>query len=135
MFWYANKKMNTYPKKERMIRTGITYKWGRLYLLVGKFIYLFIYFRTASMRDGSSHARGRSELQLQLQACTTAHSNARSPTHQVRPRIEPSSSRILVGFVSTVPQWELLVNLFLNLNIWYVYSGKSKLILGKELHS
>ena len=38
---------------------------------------------------------------------TTAHSNAGSPTHWARPGIEPASSWILVGFISTVPQWEL----------------------------
>ena len=32
---------------------------------------------------------------------TTAHGNALSLTHQVRPGIEPASSWILVGFVST----------------------------------
>ena len=31
---------------------------------------------------------------------TTAPGNARSPTHSVRPGIEPSSSRILVGFIN-----------------------------------
>ena len=34
-----------------------------------------------------------------------------SPTHWVKPGIEPASSQILVGFVSTVPQWELPVQL------------------------
>ena len=38
---------------------------------------------------------------------TTAHDNARSPTHCIRPGIEPASSWILVRFVSTAPQWEL----------------------------
>ena len=38
---------------------------------------------------------------------TIGHSNARSPTHWARPRIEPESLWILVGFVSTAPQWEL----------------------------
>ena len=28
-------------------------------------------------------------------------------THWLRPGIEPASSWILVGFISTVPQWEL----------------------------
>ena len=38
---------------------------------------------------------------------TTAHSNARSLTHCVRPGIEPATPWFLVGFISTVPQWEL----------------------------
>ena len=40
---------------------------------------------------------------------TTAHGNAGSLTHRVRPGIEPTSSWILVGFVSAAPQWELLI--------------------------
>ena len=41
---------------------------------------------------------------------TTAHSNTGPLTHWVRPGIiEPTSSWILVGLVSDVPQWELLV--------------------------
>ena len=39
---------------------------------------------------------------------TTAHSNTGSLTHQVRPGIEPASSWLLVGFVTTEPQQELL---------------------------
>ena len=39
---------------------------------------------------------------------TTAHSNVRSLTHWAWSRIEPVSSWILVGFVTTEPQWELL---------------------------
>ena len=35
---------------------------------------------------------------------TTAHGNARSLTHWARPGIEPKSSWILVGFVTTEPQ-------------------------------
>ena len=38
---------------------------------------------------------------------TTAHSNAVSLTHWVRSRIEPTTSWLLVRFVSTAPQWEL----------------------------
>ena len=39
---------------------------------------------------------------------TTAHGNAGSLTHSAKPEIEPASSWILVGFVSAVPQQELL---------------------------
>ena len=38
---------------------------------------------------------------------TTPHGNAGSPTHWVRPGIEPLSSWMLVGFLSAAPQWEL----------------------------
>ena len=40
---------------------------------------------------------------------TTAHGNARSLPHWVRPGMEPTSSWILVRLVSAAPQWELLV--------------------------
>ena len=46
---------------------------------------------------------------------TTAHDNARSPPHGARPGIEPASSWILVGYISTVPQQEL--PLFGKLNV------------------
>ena len=39
---------------------------------------------------------------------TMAHSNTGSLTHWAKPGIKPSSSWILVGFVTTEPQWELL---------------------------
>ena len=38
---------------------------------------------------------------------TIAHGNAGSLTHWVRPGIKATSSRILVRFVTTEPQWEL----------------------------
>ena len=38
---------------------------------------------------------------------TTAHGNAGSLTHLTRPRIEPTSSWILIGFVTTEPRQEL----------------------------
>ena len=50
-----------------------------------------------------------SELQL-----PTACGNIRSSTHWARPGMEPASSRILVRFVSTEPQWELLPVFFKN---------------------
>ena len=37
---------------------------------------------------------------------TTAHGNAGSLTHWVRPGIEPATSWFLVRFVSSAPQWE-----------------------------
>ena len=39
---------------------------------------------------------------------TTVYGNPRSLTHWARPWIKPATSWLLVGFVSTVPQWELL---------------------------
>ena len=39
---------------------------------------------------------------------STAHSNAGSLTHCMRPGIEPKASWILVGFLTAEPQWERL---------------------------
>ena len=59
--------------------------------------------------------------QLWIQATsvthTTAHSNAGSLTSWARPGIEPTTLLILVGFISTVQEWELLWLNFLNI-IW-----------------
>ena len=44
---------------------------------------------------------------------TTVHSNTQSLTHWARPGIEPATSWFLVGFISAVPWWELLLLLFL----------------------
>ena len=38
---------------------------------------------------------------------TTAHGNTGSLTHRVRPGIEPATPWFLVGFISSVPRWEL----------------------------
>ena len=43
----------------------------------------------------------------------TAHCNARSFTHWSRTGIQPPTSGLRVRFVSAVPQWELLLLLFL----------------------
>ena len=46
---------------------------------------------------------------------TGAHGNARCLTHWTGPGIKPTSSWILVGFVTTKPQWELL---WLRFDLW-----------------
>ena len=69
--------------------------------------------------------RLRVKSDLQLLAYTTAHSNAGSLTHWVRPGIKPASSCILVRFASVAPQWELL-NKFIHTNIC-LYSCKRNL--------
>ena len=47
------------------------------------------------------------ESELQLPAYSTVHSNARSLIHWERPGIEPTSSWILVGSITTEPQQKL----------------------------
>ena len=83
------------------------------------------FFRATPMAYGSSQARGwiraeaESHSQCQIWAMsvtnTIAQGNARSLTHWARPGIEPTSSRILVRFLPTEPQWELLSPVFLGL--------------------
>ena len=53
------------------------------------------------------------ESELQLLAYAPACSNARFLTHWVRPGMEPPSSGIQVRFITSEPQQELLVVLFL----------------------
>ena len=56
----------------------------------------------------ASHSRSHSRILAMSENYTRAHGNERSPTHWARPGIEPSSSQILVGFVSTAPQQKFL---------------------------
>ena len=86
------------------------------------FVCLFLLFRAIPKAHGSSQARGQTSYrcrptpqpqQHRIRAAsgtyTTAHDNAAgSPTHWARPEgIGPTSSWILIGFVSTVPQLAL----------------------------
>ena len=85
--------------------------------------YSFLLFRATLASYGSSQARGSNQRyncqsapqpqQHQIQASsltyTKAHGNPGSLTHWARPGIEPVSSWILIGFVTTEPQWELLI--------------------------
>ena len=76
------------------------------------FVLFCLLFRAASVAYVSSQAGG----QIETTAASHSHSNmgsvlrlhpTRSLTHQERPGIEPTSSWILVRFVSAVPQQEL----------------------------
>ena len=64
------------------------------------------------------------KLELQLPAYTIAHSsNTRSLTHWAKPGIEPTSSWILMGFLTTEPQeelqtYEVLRRILLCLSCW-----------------
>ena len=65
---------------------------------------------------------------------TTAHSNARSLTRWVRPGIKPSSSWILVRFVSAEPWWELLMTSFTN-GMWQKWCWVSSRLTFKRIGS
>ena len=100
------------------------WKW-QMYMYYENIFILFIYFfflgphsrhmevsrlgvKSGARAAGLPHNHSNSGSRLHLRSTyTTAHGNARCLTHWVRPGIEPTSSWILIGFVSTVPQWEL----------------------------
>ena len=89
------------------------------------FIYLFIYFY-CFLRLYLQHMevpRLGIELELQLPAYTTAHGNTGSLIHWARLEIESTSSWILVGFVTTEPQQEVLMSSLF---------GEEKMLCGKE---
>ena len=91
---------------------------------------LFVFLGPHSWLYGGSQARGESELQPsayptaqqhKIRAAsatyTTAHCNTVSLTHWSRLGIEPTSSWILVRFVITEPQLELLKSSKIN-HLW-----------------
>ena len=68
---------------------------------------------SGAVATGLHHSHNNARLEPRLwPTYTTAHGNARSLTHWARPGIEPATSRFPVGFVSTVPQQELLSSPF-----------------------
>ena len=93
---------------------GLTVIWSPF------FSFLFFGFLGPHPWHMEVHSLGvESELQLPIyttatatrdpspsEAYTTAHSNAGSLTHWARPGIDPMSSWILVGFITSEPRWE-----------------------------
>ena len=67
--------------------------------------FFFLICRAAPAAYGSSQVRG--QIRALAAGLHHSHSNTRSPTHWSRPGIKPTSSWILAGSVSAVPQWEL----------------------------
>ena len=97
-------------------RTPFSWDGKRCWLYI-LFVCFFV-FRTAPTAYGSSQARGwigaslaglhrrPSNARSEPLIYTTAHGNTGSLTHGARPGIKPSSSWLLVRFVTTEPQWE-----------------------------
>ena len=83
---------------------------SHLFLFVCFFVFLGPHLRHVEV------PRLGAELDLQLQAYTTAHSNTGSLTHWVRPGIKAMSSWILVSFVAAEPRWK-----FPNPTSWIPY--------------
>ena len=89
------------------------------------FLFCFLFFRATPAAYGvsqtrdpiggtaaglhRSHSKAGSEP---LSTYTTAHGNTASLTHWARPGTEPTSSWILVGFVSPEPRHDLQLELF-----------------------
>ena len=85
-------------------------------------LFVFLLFRAAPVAYGSSQARGSNQSyscqpisqprQRGIWAASATYAAAHGKngflTHGVRPETEPASSWILVGFITPVPQWELL---------------------------
>ena len=67
----------------------------------------------------------QSQIRAVSAAYTTACDNAKFLTHWARPGIEPTSSWIPVGFVTTEPQWELQILLsfsaVVGIIMWFVF--------------
>ena len=97
------------------------------------FFFFFCPFRVIPVAYGNSQARGQigaavaslpyshSGIWAVSVTYTTDHSNTESLTHWLRPGMEPASSWILLGFVTTEPQWELYISLWLPITLhWEV---------------
>ena len=93
--------------------------------------FFFFFFRAAPTTYGSSQAGGRigavaaslchshsnTGSGASSVTCTTVHGTAGSLTHWARPRIQPASSWILVGFLTPEPLQELMKGR--NRNLWW----------------
>ena len=101
----------------------LVYKWDKTmptvsFIISTFFFFFFLLFRAVPVAyrsfqfggqirapaAGLCHCNAGSNLRLQ----PTPQLNAGSLTHWARPGIKPAASWILVRFVSTAPQWELL---------------------------
>ena len=96
---------------------------------------LLFFLRATPVAYGVSQARGwiravaaslhhsHSRIQAESLTYTTAHGSTGSLTHWGRPGIGPTFSWILVRFISTEPQWELLFFFFFFLITFCFFSG------------
>ena len=94
----------TWPDPQPTVPLGDSYTF---YFL---FICLFVfYFRATPAAHGPSQARSR--IRATAVSLHHGHSNAGSSTHWPGPGMEPTSSWVLVGFITA--EWELLYHIFL----------------------
>ena len=115
--------------------------WFKKHLLNGFVLFLFLFFclfflfRAALVACGNSQARGQISavaaglchshsnvgIQTMSASYTTAHGNAGSLTHWARSGTKPACSWILIRFITTELQQELLVECLLTAT-WLVLS-------------
>ena len=108
------------PLRYKGSRKPIHQPHVKFVLLCFGVFFFHLFFRAPQAAYGSSQARGRigaaaaclhHSQQPGIWAAsatyTIAHGNARSLTHWVRTGIKPESSRILIGFITAEPHWEL----------------------------
>jgi len=84
------------------------------------FLFYFCLFRARPTAYGGSQAM--CPIGAIAAGLHHSHSNVRSLTHRARPGIEPTTPWFLVGFISTVPWWELPIFAF----IFIILGGGSK---------
>ena len=120
--WRVNKHLHKNPHStDCILSISVLQYLGKCCAHSGKtvtvFVGFFCLFRAALVAYGGSPGWGLNgscscwptpqPQQLGIQALsvtyTTAHGNARSLTHSVRPGIKPESSWILVGFITADP--------------------------------
>ena len=95
---------------------------GGYYYFIIIIIIIFLFLRAAPTAYGSSQTRD----QIGAIAASLGHHLTATPILIGGPGIKPTSSWILVGFVSAVPQWELLIVLNYNsLSTWQKDSQKA----------
>ena len=95
-------------------------------------IFAFFFFRVTTTAYGDSQARGwigavvaglhqqpqQHRIRAVSAAYTKAHGNTKSLSHWARPRIKPASPWLLVGCISTEPQWDPPAALFTRVKRW-----------------
>ena len=121
LWWYLN---------DYMLSLYRTVHLREVNFMVYKFYFSKPHFFLVFLGPYPWHTKPRVGAESELQSCwptpqpqqqgiqatsttyITAHGNAGSLTHRVRPGIKPTSSWILVRFVSSKPWWELGSTLF-----------------------
>ena len=102
----------TKTKNKTKQKNAVFYQlFGGLFVVFCFCVFLFfVFFRATPVMYGNSQAPSR--IRDVATGLHRSHSNARFLTYRARPGIKPASSWILVWFITTKPQWELLFFVF-----------------------